>query len=145
MVSVLWLLQYRTALYKIDLWSDKRVQTLDANPAFSASTRHCLVKSFRFWWHVEVPMLKARNRWYCIETSHRNIYFLYFRRQNPSSETVLKLLWKISCWLHVHTTCPVNESIPKLQMLFDWFCFCLGEQRNPAALQSFNGTNLQLR
>ena len=54
-------LQYRTASYKnykISLWNPQALSD-PGRPAFSASTRHCWVKSFKVWWHFEVQILKA--------------------------------------------------------------------------------------
>ena len=99
----------------------KRSGTVDINPAFSASTWHCWVKSFKVWW-LGTQGIGG----HCIETSNlvmgidiaivskhwiRTSSFLEFRRANRFTETALKLHWMGP------KTGPATKLISRLQRL----------------------------
>ena len=92
---------YATALWILQYCKKSICEIHTDPPAFSASTWHCWVKSFRVWW------LGTQG----IETSNQNIYFLEFRRANQSTETALKLHWIDP------KTAPATKSISRLQRL----------------------------
>ena len=105
----------------------KRSGTVDINPAFSASTWHCWVKSFKVWW-LGTQGIDG----HCIETSNlvmgidivskhwiRTSSFLEFRRANRFTETALKLHWMGP------KTGPATKSISRLQRLIACYIYII--------------------